>query len=153
MDSENFDVRIFAKPNRKVYIAVNTLNEKTFASTSPLLQPRKSVIRTTDYGVGKSSLTYFELCCQKTKVVRQKRNAKQDYELAGSRNYGLMELQSHGTTDLRNKGIESFFTFCTFLSFTFCLSSFDKILLHYYITKGARVSDRLRVATLRLQDN
>ena len=115
MDSENFDVRIFAKPNRKVYIAVNTLNEKTFASTSPLLQPRKSVIRTTDYGVGKSSLTYFELCCQKTKVVRQKRNAKQDYELAGSRNYGLMELQSHGTTDLRNKGIESFFTFCTFL--------------------------------------
>ena len=137
MDSENFDVRIFAKPNRKVCIAVNTLNEKTFASTSPLLQPRKSVIRTTDYGVGKSSLTYFELCCQKTKVVRQKRNAKQDYELAGSRNYGLMELQSHGTTDLRNKGIESFFTFCTFLYlFVLCFLSFVvrqniTTLLHY----------------------
>ena len=137
MDSENFDVRIFAKPNRKVCIAVNTLNEKTFASTSPLLQPRKSVIRTTDYGVGKSSLTYFELCCQKTKVVRQKRNAKQDYELAGSRNYGLMELQSHGTTDLRNKGIESFFTFCTFLYlFVLCFLFFVvrqniNTLLHY----------------------
>ena len=142
MDSENFDVRIFAKPNRKVCIAVNTLNEKTFASTSPLLQPRKSVIRTTDYGVGKSSLTYFELCCQKTKVVRQKRNAKQDYELAGSRNYGLMELQSHGTTDLRNKGIESFFTFCTFLYlFVLCFLSFVvrqniTTLLHYKRSEG-----------------
>ena len=29
---------------------VNVLNENTFASTSPLLQPRKSVSRTTDYG-------------------------------------------------------------------------------------------------------
>ena len=91
MDNGNFVLCIFAKPKQKVCTVVNVLNEKTFASTSPLLQPRKSVIRTTDYGVGKSSLTYFELCCQKTKVVRQKRNAKQDYELAGSRNYGFTE--------------------------------------------------------------
>ena len=39
---------------------VNMLNENTFASTSPLLQPRKSVIWTTDSGL-RNGKEFFEI--------------------------------------------------------------------------------------------
>ena len=63
MDITISDVRIFAKSNRKVCIAVNVLNEKTFASTSTLLQPSKSVsvnLKRRLQSLEKSSLTCFE---------------------------------------------------------------------------------------------
>ena len=64
---------------------VNALNEKTFVSTSSLLQPCKSVSRTTDYSMGKSSLTYFRLRVA-TLITDNGRGSSRKY----------------GTTDLRN---------------------------------------------------
>ena len=73
---------------------VNVLNENTFASTSPLLQPRKSISRTTDYGqrYGKEFFDMF-LRLRVATLITDYGLQTTDYGRGGSRNYGIMEIE------------------------------------------------------------
>ena len=80
---------------------VNVLNENTFASTSPLLQPRKSVSRTTDYGqwYGKEFFDMFLRLRIATPRQRDLGYAGQqttDNESGGNRSHGITELRIYG---------------------------------------------------------
>ena len=89
---------------------VNVLNENTFASTSPLLQPRKSVSRTTDYGqrYGKE---FFDMFFRLRVAMPRQRDLgfagqqTTDNGRGGSRSHGITDLRNYGIMELWNYGI------------------------------------------------